>query len=626
MMPMRIIGGLIALYVPIAFADESEDWLHIEVTTSPPKYASAVVQILPNGNALDNTNTSTSSLATLLEDSPAINLNGQGGLFQTVNIRGFARWRIQTLIESVPVHTERRAGNTMEFVSPSMVEQAYVIPGAASSQLGSGAIGGGVDVFLKSPLHTELSLSFGPANDYREVLLAGSNANSDFSWMLNHRHSNNSNDGDGQPIQDQFEKHSLVLRKQSDSGLLREGILLLSEANNISKASAHDPLERLTIYPTNHHQLGKAVFGWFNATIYAHQSKLQTDIIRPEQRLNQLASEALNSGFHISDDVDANGLALRWRVGLDNRLGVRVDEQRFSLIDASTAIQQNIDAEQWEMYGSTDLSGKTALGSWAIGARLAHMRQDDQRANMAVRDSNFSAFAGYRYAASEHLSLATYISRGYRVPSLTERFYQGSTPRGETLGNSELNTEQAINIELSLQYQLSQLTFSMAIFAQRIEDYIERVDVSQRLRQYRNLSSASVKGVNYQFSKRFVLGHFDTEVKMSGQWLQGEDDAGLLIADIPPHQHRLSLAAYGDNSYAFVAVTHRQSSGDVVNGELPTDSVTTVDIGYDYDFQSSWRTGLRLTNITDRLYVTSRDDLAPFAQGRALVLQLDYHF
>jgi hypothetical protein len=26
------------------------------------------------------------------------------------------------------------------------------------------------------------------------------------------------------------------------------------------------------------------------------------------------------------------------------------------------------------------------------------------------------------------------------------------------------------------------------------------------------------------------------------------------------------------------------------------------------------------------LYVTSRDDLAPFARGRALVLQLDYHF
>ncbi|WP_289363415.1 TonB-dependent receptor plug domain-containing protein [Alteromonas arenosi] len=373
---MRIFGTCLALWATDVVAETGEDWIRVEVTATPPPYASAVAKILPSGAALDETNTSTVDLATLLDDSAAITLNGQGGLFQTVNIRGFARWRIKTLVEGVPIHTERRAGNTAEFVSPSMVQQAYVIPGAASAQFGSGAIGGGVDVFLRAPQQHHLHLSYIPTNDYREVLFAGVNNDREFSWMLNHRHSNNSKDGAKAAIHDQFEKHSLVLRKHSDNGWLREALVLLSEANNVAKASSDDPGQRLTIYPTNSHQWGKAVFAWRNATVYAHRSNLLTDITRPGQRVNQLTSEALNSGFNISDKHLFEKLALHWRVGVDSRFGVRVNEQQFGLIDGTISAQQNIDGQQWELYAAADITRDVNNGFWALGARMAHMEQE----------------------------------------------------------------------------------------------------------------------------------------------------------------------------------------------------------------------------------------------------------
>ncbi|MDM7859399.1 TonB-dependent receptor [Alteromonas sp. ASW11-36] len=243
-----------------------------------------------------------------------------------------------------------------------------------------------------------------------------------------------------------------------------------------------------------------------------------------------------------------------------------------------------------------------------------------------MESDNISVFAGYRHELLTGLSLSGYVSRGYRVPSLTERFYQGSTPRGETFGDPALRAEQATNAEITLQYQQPTLLLSVALFNQRIKDYIERIEVSDTLRQYRNLYSATVQGINYQFGKRFTINQLDAELKFGGQWIQGEDDFGQRIADIPPHQHRISLAFHANNSHAFIAVTHRQASTATVDGELPTDSATVLDLGFEYDFQNTWQAGVRVTNVTDQHYVTSRDDLAPYAQGCAVILQLDYSF
>ncbi|MAD74536.1 MAG: hypothetical protein CML20_07080 [Rheinheimera sp.] len=615
-------------------ADKVEDILRIEVIGRAPNVQHAATELLSVSNSIDRTHISTDSLASLLQDLPMVNLSGQGGLLQSVNIRGSARWRVQTLVEGIPIHTERRAGSAAEFLPPSMVAQARVYPAVASTQLGAGAIGGSIDFSLRVPQSPGLLLRYGTNNNYREVLVSGEHAASNVSWMVNHQHANNSKDGNSNPIQDRFEQHSLVLRKQSAQDKVRDALLLYSGANNVAKASADDPSSRFTLYPTNEHALAKVVFNWHNATVYAHNSQLTTHITRPSRRFNALESNALNTGMHISNSLAlsaAGDWAIHWRTGVDARLGVQVNEREaISAAAPSVSDQRILDAQQWELYGAADATKKVSSGMLAAGTRLSSTTQSSNLRTDLIssseQDSSVSAFIGYRHALSPSWALSGYLSHGYRVPSLTERFYRGETPRGQVLGDPDLRSEQANNVDVSLHYKALSSAFYLSVFQHNISHYIEQITLSPSLQQYRNLDRAKIAGVNYQLSHTFSAAGLAAELKLGGQWLTGEDNAGKLIADIVPAQHRMSLSIYAGKSEGFVALTHRSASDDSVPGELPTNRVNSLSMGYNYALSPAWQLSLNVTNITDAYYVTSRDDLAPPARGRQWVFSTEYHF
>ena len=604
----------------------------IEVTAEPPGYQQALSTILPQQQVLDETSFSSDSLATLLNQAPGINLNGQGGLLQTINIRGFARWRIQTLVEGIPIYTERRAGTAVEFIPPNFVSQAFITPGAASTQLGSGAIGGGIDLQLWIPEESLLQFTYGHNQDHRDVLYQGLSQPDDpdnsVSWQVNHRHGNHSSDANNKIIFDGFEQNSISLRKRSESELVEEILVLHSSANNVAKASADLPEERFTLYPNNTHTLAKVSIDWHNSFIYVHDSKIDTHIDRPGKRVNQIHNEALGLGAQASDQFQWQNWQWQWRTAIDARTGVRAFETEIQMdnnLDTDEHVsfaRLNLDAEQWEASVALDANRTTDKGSWAAGTRVAHIKQKDSLSHRSEADTNFSGFIGYAHGLNQHWQLAGYLSSAYRVPSLTERFFNGSTPRGTVLGDASLDTEIARNIEANLSYEEKHTSASIALFVQKIDNYIERLRISSELRQYRNLDEARIQGINYQWQTQFSGDDVDWKINVGGQWLWGEDQNNNPVADITPAQHRLSLSFFGEQNNGFVAITHRQASDEVVNDELTTPGITIIDAGYQWHINEQLKLSLNLNNLTDKLYVTSRDDLAPFARGRDAQLSI----
>ena len=99
------------------------------------------------------------SIGSLADALPGVSLNGQGGLFQSYSMRGFSRWRIRTEISGVPILTDRRAGNSLSFLPPELIDSIQVNMGPASSLYGSGAMGGVMNVSLLNPTQTSLSVS-----------------------------------------------------------------------------------------------------------------------------------------------------------------------------------------------------------------------------------------------------------------------------------------------------------------------------------------------------------------------------------------------------------------------------------------------------------------------------------
>lgn len=637
-----------SLFCTYSYAEDdananSEDFIYqdrIEITASVPEYQESLSQVLPLQQVVDDTSFSADSLASLLSQAPAINLNGQGGLLQTINIRGFSRWRIQTLVEGIPIYTERRAGTSVEFLPPAFIGQAWLTQGAASTQLGSGAIGGGLDLSLAIPEQTHIRLGYGDNQDYRDVLAQGNlqsqDANQTLSWQLNHRHANNSRDGGAQGvrsnlIQDGFEHNSLALRYSSKNSLLQESFLFHSEANNIAKASSDLPQDRLTVYPSNSHTLGKILLDWHNTAIYFHDAKLTTVIDRPGERQNFLQNDSLDWGIQLHDQLQLHDLDIHWRAGIDVRSGVKAYERETDNSDAVNFARNNLDAQQWEAFVAADVSHDLQNGTLIGGSRLAWQYQQDNVSEHSENDTNLSAFVGYAHRFNSEWQLSAYVSNAYRVPSLTERYFNGSTPRGATLGDAELDTETALNIETSLLWHSDNVSGSVSVFRQDIDNYIERLTINDELRQYRNLDNAQIEGINYQFEYQFDAALFGWgapgwRLNAGGQWLQGEDQAGNPVADIPPHQHRVSLSAYNDDTQGFIAITHRQSSDEIVPGELPTDKVTTLDAGFTRQLNSNTEISVNVTNLTDQHYVTSRDDLAPFARGRDVHLSVGVSF
>ncbi|NVK56764.1 MAG: TonB-dependent receptor [Alteromonadaceae bacterium] len=614
--PLSVVLLLSSIASPYILAETPDETLRIEVTERVPDALSNVLKIQPSQPLFSDTSFSNDSLATALSDAPAINLNGQGGLFQTISIRGFARWRISTQVEGIPIYTDRRAGTAVEFLPPDMIGQASLITGAASTQLGSGAIGGGINLRLATPHHSSLNVEYGLRSDYREVALQGTDDTQSWSWLFDYRHANNSTDARHSLITDQFEQQAFALRRTDHSAVVKDTFLLYSTSNNVAKASADNPLTRSTLYPNNNHLLGKAVLDWHNATLFFHDAALNTIVTRPGKRVNAIKNQALTVGGQLNDSFNFSDWQMLWHAGIDGRLDVKAQEQESDSNNAPVFAKTNLHADQWESHIAADFSREVNAGALVAGTRLAHMYQHNKLTSQSQTDTNVSAFVGYKHMVNQHWNMSAYVSDGFRVPSLTERFYYGSTPRGTTEGVADLQTEQARNAEASLVYQTPESGMSFTLFTQHIDNYIERVDISDELRRYQNLDTARINGINYQASHSFDWARLHWLLRVGGQWLSGKDEHRHPLADIAPAQHRLSLTWYGNQSQMFIALTHRQSSNERVAGEQLTPSVDVLDAGYQYRVNDNLELSINLTNLTNAYYVTSRDDLAPFAKGR----------
>lgn len=610
----------------LANAQQVEDQERITIIGHAPTYLTEQQSVVPLTD-LDLFGASqVGSIADALSLSPQISLNGQGGLFQTVSIRGFSRWRVQTLVEGIPIHSERRAGNAAEFVAPDLLAGAHLLSGAASTQLGSGAIGGGIDLQLAASEDPMLSVSTNTQQAYRSLSLKGAN-NTDSHlvlWAGNIRRAGQGSDAEGEALLNQFEQVSGILRWASENHSVKDALLLMSLSEDVGKASSDLVTERLTLYPKNNHLLAKVDFDWHNARFYAHQADFDTRIVRTEQRTNLLSNQALGWGTEISNQFGLNDWQLHWRLALDARTGVKVAEKEIAPLGDLEFDRINLKARQFAYSLSVNTTRKIDATEVSAGFRTEFMSQKSDLGDVSGRDDvNVSGFVGAGTQWGGRWRSGVYISSGYRVPTLTERFFSGSTPRGQTLGDPYLETEKALNVQADVGYVTDNLTFSVSLFQQSIDHYIERISLSSTLQQYVNIGNAAISGASLQMNWRFAGGFY---ASVSGQVLSGEGDNGDPINDVSPDQYSATIGWRGSTQELWFGATHRRAHSRPGDSELATESVSYLRAGYQADLTPSLALQFHVNNLTDTLYPVSTDDRAPNALGRDVELSLSYIF
>lgn len=579
----------------------------------------------------------------LLLQAPSVSLNGQGGQIQSISIRGYSRWRIQTLLDGVPIVSDRRAGSSIGFVPPEFITSVSVLPGAASTYLGSGALGGAVNLQLDATENPYLNVGYSSNQQMKTLSYKDSVGNTD--WNIAYRNANKGEDANGALLFDQFEQAGLFLRHRPESGFIKEAWTLYSDNNNIGKSSSDYPLNRISTYPDNTHWLGKLTVGADNYTgsIWWHQSYLETSVLRPQSRINDSENKALDYGFDIKTKGNWQDWWFNWQLQVSGREGVEADEKEFSLTaipveqghgpDSIAFLEERapvfayevstLNANEINAAGIVDASRQWNSTSLALGARVDWQRQSDNTGtNENVTATNLSGYIGVNYQLAKRWATSLYVSSAFRNPSLTERFFAGETPRGTVIGSTKLQTESALNSQATFAYNSEQLQGAIDVFYQQIDNYIERQAIADDVLQYANLDSATIKGLSYQLSWQSKVNNIDAT--LSSAWVNGRDELGNAIADIPADNHRFNVGMTLGSARFFTTVVYRASKSDGAEGERTLDDVITLDVGGSWRmnerivFQASWE------NLTNQRYYTSTDDKAPFAQGKSIQLALTY--
>jgi iron complex outermembrane receptor protein len=604
-----------------------------------------------------------SSLTELVEGIAGVAENGQGGLFQVFSIRGVSRHRVLTLVSGMPMTSERRAGVSTSFIDPLLMGSVEVLRGPASTYYGSGALGGVVQVFPRSFQGFQIEAGFSSFGDENFQLLGWGDGEPSDGWSLGiaQRSTDDDEAADGTPLNNHFTQYSAVLRRAWQHAERKWELLLIPTlGQDIGKPNSDFPA-RITNYPRERHLLVKlglvAPAGW-SFHVFAHPNDLETEVLRARDS----RTTVLNNSFDFGADWQrqwslggksgagksgASGSTGRMGVSYSGRRGVKATETVLDLADGTTTSTDTLQGgkqDEAAVYGS--LRWGWGPGTWQVGSRWTLFRQNQDRhrqdfdgqgldrqgfdrqegpssenASMSRHDSALTGFLGLVYPLGKGLEFTANLGTGLRFPNLSERFFTGTTGRGQVIGNPDLEAESSLNTDVGLRWFGKKAFLSAQLFRLGIDDYIERIDLANDTRTFANLSDGTLTGVElegfYQLNQTWRLN-------FTGHILSGENDAGLPLADIPADQLGLSLTYRRSAWEGRVRLQLRGSKNDPGSGELAIPSAQLVAASLRYEFGRGLALTLRGRNLLDQDYFRSADDKSSPAPGRSLGLSLSW--
>ena len=561
------------------------------------------------------------SIGSLADALPGVSLNGQGGLFQSYSMRGFSRWRIRTEISGVPILTDRRAGNSLSFLPPELVDTIQVNMGPASSLYGSGAMGGVMNVSLLNPTQTSVSVSASSMGNAREVSLK-TPINESTSLVGGIREASNGKSGDGTPLNTSFEQSTFYVRNTSyvnDTEVSTE--VLVSNGNDIGKSSALFPNTRVTHYPHDNHRLlnfrATTPNNWFLQT-YAHQQDWASVTVRDNGLKNTSDYLSTMVGGLLSRTSQSDQSTQRYGLDVTRRYGVDITE---TTAEPNAEIaSRNVVNDGTEWTAGFFWERTWYLNGLSLQGGLRADRAEAQIASSSTNhsDVNLQLKANWQLASAWALTIE--LGSAYRLPTLSELYFDGETPRGRLLGNNALQSEETVGAQITLLYDVGDTAFEMTASANRVDRYIERILLSDGLESYRNLENGDLWSIDGQIDRR----NNNTEHTLSWQWQRGESSTGETIADLPPPSVRYATS-WRHSSYALgMDLRYRFSRNRSGPGELALGSAMIFGVSAEWMINPEWTVKTSVTNGLNKNYRTSAALQAPFDVGRAINVKIDW--
>jgi len=609
--------------VEVVLVAKQEIFEEIVVSANRGESGYAPVSVAASVINPEKTPTPPSTVAEMVVGVPGVSENGQGGLFQVYSIRGVSRHRVLTLLEGARIVTDRRAGVSASFIDPRLLGSVDVLRGPSSTYYGSGALGGVVQLFPRRFETLTLRAGYESQGDESHQVIGWGREG--WSLGLASRHAGAAEDPNGEAIPSDFSQFSGTLRSSWDSdGRAWDVLLVGSAGRDIEKASTDFP-DRVTVYPEENHLLmrigltskaGWSLFAW------AHPNDLETDVLIVGERRSRVVNRSTDLGASWQQRFALEGSSsLAFGAEYFGRRGVNAQESIRDLDSGSMTTFETLDGaseNQLGAYGSMEWRMKKV----SAVAGLRATRQSQSNAGFpGLDDSALAGFIGMVVPLGQGLEVAANVGTGLRFPSLSERFFSGTTGRGGVIGNPDLDPERSLSYDLGLRWYGEHLFFTASVFRNEIDDYIERVEIEPDLMGFVNLLSGSIEGVELLASYALTPA---LHLEFGGHFIDGEAASGDPLADIPADRVHVGFSGQGSRWGGRLRWERRAEKTKIGSGEKPTREADLLAGSVSFGVNETLSLTLSGDNLLDEAYFNSADLKVPLSAGRSIGVGLSW--
>ena len=255
-----------------------------------------------------------------------------------------------------------------------------------------------------------------------------------------------------------------------------------------------------------------------------------------------------------------------------------------------------------------------------LGGRLTWVEQANS-GSQTTTDTAGTGFLGLSVPVGGGVELVANVGTGFRFPGLSERYYSGSTGRGEVIANKDLDPERSLTTDVGARYFGNRLYLAAYLYRTEIDDYIERIDVEPGVRTYVNLTSGTIEGLELE---GFLQATDELRLEWAAQITDGEADDGSPLAESPADRVTLGGTYLRGPWSGSLRWQHRLDKDDPGPGEVEIDSADIVSASLRYSLSDRLALTLFAKNLLDETYLPTADDLALPMPGRSLGIGISW--
>jgi outer membrane receptor protein involved in Fe transport len=557
-------------------------------------------------------------------------------------IRGLARGRTLILIDGARVTSERRVGPSATFLDPFSLESVEVSRGSGSVAYGSDAFGGVIAARTRrvapgSPLQFrfEGSLGAGVPGGKAGVELARGLDRGGLLFQAHYREFDDYRSPAGDVFNSGYRDQGFLGRIEHAVG---PGTLSIGWQTDLGRDIERPRNNSRTVrffYPTedSHRftaayttgplagfsRLGLHAFlGSYSivtdqdryATATTPRSVERADVSARDFHVRGFAAR-IAGGTKMEFGVDVNG-----RFGLE-ALDIVMSYDQSGRLAASTTNVSVDDARRVDtgVYATaeTALGRAVTVAGGARGDRVTTVNSGGYFGDRSTAHAAAAGFASLAVGPFSGLGLTAQISRGFRDPMLSDRYYRGPTGRGFITGNPDLEPETSLQYDLAARYTMPRGRLAAYAYHYRISDLVERYETTRDNFFFRNRGRARIRGFEVEAQADLGRGLL---LSLAGQVSRGRAlDDGSNLDDVAADS--VSVTVRQALKRGFVQVRAAGYADDDRPGptEQRTPGYVLIDASGAWALTGQLELRVVARNLLDATYLLSPDPRAVLAPG-----------